>query len=83
MGEMTAIETLVDTLVALNLDDLDEFNTAKATRVLISAALTAYTDNDINALDEGPAEADIKSGIDCIQKLIAKEQADDLKRHNK
>ena len=83
MGEMTAIETLVDTLVALNLDDLDEFNTACATRVLISTALTAYTDGDIGSVSEVNCETDIKSGIDCIQKLIAKEIADDLKRHNK
>jgi len=83
MGEIDAIETLIDTLVGYDLDDLDQFNLALTARTAISTAITAYTDNDINALTEVEAEAEIKNGIDCIQKLIAKQTADDLKRHNK
>lgn len=63
MGEIDAIETAIGALVDSTLADLDQLT-------VISALITAYTDVDVNALDEAGAKADLINAIDCIEKLI-------------
>jgi len=82
MGEIDAIETAIDTLVALNLDDLDQLAVQYAQMVAISVLLAAYTDADVDALDLATLKAELKNAIDCIEKLIDKETADYIKRYS-
>jgi len=65
MGEIDAIETGIDTLVALNIDS------SSSTQLgTISDLLDAYLDADVDALNEVQLEAELKNAIDCIEKLI-------------
>ena len=81
MGEIVAIETAIDTLVLLNLDDLDQLAVQHAQMVAISVLLAAYTDADVNALEIAVLKTELINAIDCIEKLINKETADYLKRY--
>jgi len=63
MGEIDAIETAIDALVASYIFSSDQLTA-------ISVLLTAYTDADVDALDEAGAKAELKNTIDCVEKLI-------------
>jgi len=65
MGEIDAIETAIDALVASYLYISDQLTA-------ISALIAAYTDEDVNALDVATARAELINAIDCIEKLIDK-----------
>lgn len=70
MTEEVAIETAIDTLVALNLDSLSDAQAEYTQLLAIGVLITAYTDNDINALTTAAARADLINAIDCIEKLM-------------
>lgn len=81
MGEIDAIETAIDTLVALNLDDLDQLAVQYAQLVALSVLLAAYTDEEINALELGVLKTELISAVDCLEKLVDKETTDYVKRY--
>jgi len=81
MGEIDAIETLIDTLVALDLDSLAGINTARAARISIAALLVAYTDGDVDGLASAAvARAEMINALDCVEKLIDSEAVYHAKR---
>jgi len=69
MTEMDAIDTAIDSLIALDLDSLNWLNDFYAALAAITVLITAYTDADIDAL-AAACEAEHKKGRDCIQLLI-------------
>ena len=70
MTEMDGIDTEVDTLVALNIFDLDQLAKEYAQIVTARALVTAYTTGDVDALDEAAAKAELKKGITVIGLLL-------------
>jgi len=81
MGEIDAIKTAIDTMVALNLDDLDQLAVHYAQLVALSVLLAAYVDADINALEIAVLKTELITAVDCLEALVDKETADYIKRY--
>ena len=78
---MDGIDAAVDTIVALNLDDLDQLATFYAYLDAASDLCDAYTDEDVEALEVGPAQAELKKAIIVINLLLTYMETNHAKRY--